>query len=158
MSSTRLCCLPTCEAGATVVCLRLALRHRKQPGVQSFSEGRPRRELSPVVPCFSPQSDPSPADFPGPAWVSDHPSDASHSGVMSGRSAQPRSWGLGWGGAGAALELAGAQAVWPAGPTAPWLADCWTVHLTLKTQDELACLERKRNKTPSVLSPRICLS
>lgn len=123
------------------------LRGQAQKGAQSCG------------PLFlTPQSDPSPADFPGPAWVSDHPSDASHSGVMSGRSAQPRSWGLGWGGAGAALELAGAQAVWPAGPTAPWLADCWTVHLTLKTQDELACLERKRNKTPSVLSPRICLS
>ena len=44
------------------------------------------------------------------------------------------------------------------GATAPWLAECWTVHLTLKTEDELACLERKSNKTPSVFSPRIRLS
>lgn len=45
----------------------------------------------------------------------------------------------------------------PSGSTGPSLIDCQTAHLILETRNELACLQRIRTETPSVLRIPICL-
>ena len=92
-------------------------------------------------------------DWPFPGWFS-----WSCSGFRTSPVHKPL-WNVG-----TQAELRGADgepaegcAIWPIG--IHWaLTDCWTAHLILKTQNELACLERVRNETISVLSLRICLS
>ena len=64
------------------------------PGVRSFSEGQAQKgsqSLRSLLFSTLQSDDPSPADFPGPAWASGHPPDATHSGNKSGLRAQPGS-------------------------------------------------------------------
>lgn len=133
---------PTCKVGLGIT---RSQNSSEYCSIQALREWLTRRGLNPRpwLLFIVTQSDLSLAVVPGPAPSPDR--------LLGNVSTQGRAWGR----RGPAHHHPGHAAgePGPSGSTGPSLIDCRTAHLILKTLNELACLQRIRTETPSVLDP-----